>query len=142
MKDPESAESKEKSNFRFSDFYFWSYGYFCSKNCRFSMNFHDNLKNKNRKIDFSLDSAHFASFIKTGAKLRVGGLHMLSWEITGVGGPASHNKKNRHLYVRHYICRHFVCRHLVCQYYVPQLLRYLVILSKLSINQTNYWFIM
>ena len=34
------------------------------------MNFHDNSKNKNQKIDFSFDSAHCASFIIIGAKLR------------------------------------------------------------------------
>ena len=42
---------------------------------QFLMNFHDILKNKNRKnrkIDFSFDSAHCPFFIKTGAKLRGG----------------------------------------------------------------------
>ena len=34
------------------------------------MNFHDNSKNKNWEIDFSFDSAHSKSFIKTVAKLR------------------------------------------------------------------------
>ena len=37
------------------------------------MNFHDNLKNKNRKIDFSVDSAYCASSMKLGSKLREGG---------------------------------------------------------------------
>ena len=40
----------------FSDIYFSSYGHFCSENCKFSMNFPDDLKNKNRKIDSSFDS--------------------------------------------------------------------------------------
>ena len=47
---------------------------------------HDNSKNKNRKIDFSFDSAHCASFIKTEAKLRgesvyhqLGNTLMLIW---------------------------------------------------------------
>ena len=46
---------------------------FCSENCKFSMNFHDNLKNKNRKnlkISFSFVSAHCASVMKVGSKLR------------------------------------------------------------------------
>ena len=44
------------------------------------MNFNDNLKNKNWKIVFSFDSAYCASFIKMGAKLRGGGLHIFSWK--------------------------------------------------------------
>ena len=35
------------------------------------MNFHDNSKDKNRKIDFSFVSDHSASFMKTGAKLHI-----------------------------------------------------------------------
>ena len=49
----------------FSDFYFFNYGYFCTQNYRFSMNFHDNSKNKNRKIylfTFSFDSEHCAPY--------------------------------------------------------------------------------
>ena len=53
---------------------------FVLKAPQFSMNFHDNPKNKNQKIDFSFDSAHCTSFIKMGAKLRGGGLYILSWE--------------------------------------------------------------
>ena len=40
------------------------------------LSFHDNSKNENRKNwknNFSFDSAHCASFIKTGEKLKVGG---------------------------------------------------------------------
>ena len=37
------------------------------------MNFHYNSKNKNRKIDFSFDSAHCASFMNVGSKLKEGG---------------------------------------------------------------------
>ena len=37
---------------------------------QFSMNIHDNSKNKKRNIDFSFDSAHCASFFTTEAKLR------------------------------------------------------------------------
>ena len=33
MKDAKSAKSKEKSNSDFSNFYFSSFGDFCSKNC-------------------------------------------------------------------------------------------------------------
>ena len=76
----------------FSDFHFSSYGHFLDIfghfASQFSMNFYDNSKNKNRenwKIDFSFVSAHYASSIKTGSKLRggrgTGGLHILSWEI-------------------------------------------------------------
>ena len=48
-------------------------GHFCSKNCQYSMNFHDNSKNKNQKYDFTFDSAHCPSFMKMGANLREGG---------------------------------------------------------------------
>ena len=37
------------------------------------MNFRDDSKNKIRKIDFSFDSAHCASFMKMGAKMRWAG---------------------------------------------------------------------
>ena len=37
------------------------------------MNFHDNPKNKNWKIDFSFDSTHCEFFMKVGSKLRGGG---------------------------------------------------------------------
>ena len=53
-----------------SDFYFLSFSHFCSKNCQFSMNFHDNSKNKNWKIVFSSVLAHCESFMKVGSKLR------------------------------------------------------------------------
>ena len=80
MKDAESAESKEKSNFRF---FFSSCGHFCSKNCQFSMNLYENSENKNKKnqkIDFSFVSAHCASFMKVGSKRRGegGSMHILS----------------------------------------------------------------
>ena len=78
MKDAECAESSEKSIFRFLSFRVMVI--FVLKSPQFSMNFHDNSKNKNRKIDFSLDSAHYVSFIIKGEKLRGGGLHILSWE--------------------------------------------------------------
>ena len=48
----------------FPIFIFWViviFSHFCSKNCQFSMNFHDNSKNSDRKIDFLFDSAHCAS---------------------------------------------------------------------------------
>merc|ERR1719154_279999 len=38
----------------------------------FSMNFHDNSKNKNRKIYFLFASAYCASFMKVESKLGVG----------------------------------------------------------------------
>ena len=73
---------KNQSN-DFSDFYFSSYDHFCTQNCQFSMNCHDNSKNKDRKIDFSFDSAYCASFFKMEAKLRGrrAGVHILSWEL-------------------------------------------------------------
>ena len=43
---------------------------FFTQTHQFSMNFHDNLKNKNRKIYFSFVSTHCLSFIKTESKLR------------------------------------------------------------------------
>ena len=48
------------------------------------MNSHDNSKNKNRKIHFSFESTHCASFMKVGSKLKGegrsrGGLYILSW---------------------------------------------------------------
>ena len=49
--------------------------HFCSKNCQFSMNFHDNSRNRNRKsrkIVYSFVSAHCASFMKVRSKLRGG----------------------------------------------------------------------
>ena len=57
--------------------------HFCFKNCKFSMNFHDNSKNKSGKIVFSFVSGHCASFMKVGSKLRGGGgagLHILTWD--------------------------------------------------------------
>ena len=66
MKDAECADRKKNHISDFSDFHFPSYSPFCTKNCQFSMNFHDNSKNKNRKIDFTFSliffSAHSASF--------------------------------------------------------------------------------
>ena len=54
--------------FQFLFFELWSFLY-----PNFRWIFHDKSKNKNQKIDFSFDSAHCASFIKNGAKLRGGG---------------------------------------------------------------------
>ena len=67
IKDAECAWRNEKSVFRFLFSELWSFLY--SSRPKISMNFHDNSKNKNRKIDFLFDSEHCASFIKTGAKL-------------------------------------------------------------------------
>ena len=60
---------------KISDFKFSSYCHFYTKNCHFSKKFHDNSKNKIRKIDFSFDSAHCASFMKMRAKPRGGSAH-------------------------------------------------------------------
>ena len=56
MKNPESAEWKEKLNFRFSFFELTR-----------------KMKNKNLKVHFSFFSAHCAFFMKVGLKLRGGG---------------------------------------------------------------------
>ena len=70
----------------FSDIYFSSYRHFLVilvlELPQFSINFHDNSKNKNKKnpkIDVLFVSAHSASSMKTGSKLREC-LHILSWE--------------------------------------------------------------
>ena len=45
------------------------------------MNFQDNSKNENRKINFSFASAYSAFFKKTVSKRGDGGdLHILSWD--------------------------------------------------------------
>ena len=59
---------EKKSYFRFSFFELWSFLY--SKSHQLSMNFYNNSKNIKWKIDFSFNSEHYASFIKTGEKLR------------------------------------------------------------------------
>ena len=61
MKDAEYAESKEKSNFRF--FIFLVMVIFVLKCPQFSMSFHDNMKNKNRKNDLSFVSENCATQI-------------------------------------------------------------------------------
>ena len=55
---------------------------FVLKSSQFSMNFHDYSKNNNWKIDYSFHSAHCASLMKVGSKLKGGGgdLHILNWE--------------------------------------------------------------
>ena len=63
---------------------------------------------KNRKMDFSIELANCTCFIKTGAKLRGWGLHILSGEIPGVGGGAPYQEiipQN----ADQTVCRHFVC---------------------------------
>ena len=78
MEDAECAESKEKSNFRFFRFLFFRVMViFVLKTPQFSIHFHDNSKNKNQKIDFLSDSTHCASLIKTGIKLRGGGVYIV-----------------------------------------------------------------
>ena len=54
---------------------------FLLKSPKYSMNFHDNSKDKNKKIDFSFDLPHCTSFMKVGSELRGGGaLHITSWD--------------------------------------------------------------
>ena len=69
--------------------------FFSKIRTQFSMNFHDNLKNKNQKnwkIYFSFVSAYCTSSLKTGSKLwgrgGRGGLHILSWEKPAFLGSA------------------------------------------------------
>ena len=86
---------KKKSNFflwnvlkrmknQFSNFYFSSYGNFCTQNMvNFRWIFTHSSKNKNRQKNvfrFSFYSAHSTSFIKIWPLLRGVGLHILSWE--------------------------------------------------------------
>ena len=55
-----------------SDHYFLEFWSFLFKNCQFSINFHGKLKNrnlKNRKIVFSIVSAHCAPLMEVGTKL-------------------------------------------------------------------------
>ena len=47
-----AEHQKKKQISNFSNFYFSSYGHFCSKNCQLSINFHDNSRNKIRQIVF------------------------------------------------------------------------------------------
>ena len=72
MKDVESAEVENKCFKCKKKKGMVVFGHFHSKNCQFSMNFHDKSKNKNRTKDFSFDSAHCASFMKVRSKLRGG----------------------------------------------------------------------
>ena len=67
----------------FSDFYFSSYGYFCFKNCQFSMNFQDNSRNKNRKIVFFIRFSTLRNFHESRIKIEGRGvctLHVVSWD--------------------------------------------------------------
>ena len=63
------------------------------------MNFHDNLKIENRRIDFSFVSAHCASSIKTGSILRGEGVCISLvvkkpwWGVKGWGGKECRRKK-------------------------------------------------
>ena len=76
MKDEECDEWKEKSNFRFLFSDLWSLlVILVFKSPLFSLNFHDNSKNKNWKIYFPFISVHCASSIKTISKLRGEGVY-------------------------------------------------------------------
>ena len=68
MKDAESAESKEKSNFRFFQFLFFEFWSFLYPNFRWI--FHNDSKNKNWKKKISFYSAHCTSSKKMGSNLR------------------------------------------------------------------------
>ena len=72
IKDPESKEkSFKKSNFRFFQFLFFRVMViFVLKSSQFSKNFHDNLKNKNRKNYFSFVSAHKRIYVNSGREFR------------------------------------------------------------------------
>ena len=73
MKDEECVENQLSA---FAFFSFWDMVIFLLKTGLFSMNFEYkidlNSKNKNRIIDFSFDSALFASFMKIGPFLKGG----------------------------------------------------------------------
>ena len=72
---------------KFPVFYFSRNGHFCSKKYQFSMNFHDNSTNKNRKIYFLFASAHCAYFIKVGSKLSGRGVVCIFLVGTEQGNP-------------------------------------------------------
>ena len=62
--------------------------HFCTQITPIFDEFNDNSKNKNPKISFLFDSAHCASFMETGSKLRGGGkAPMKEVCISLVGGP-------------------------------------------------------
>ena len=79
IKNAGCAETNEKSIFRFLRF-----SVFEIQNCQFSMSFHDNSKNKNRKIYFSFDSA-LLIFYENWSKTEV----CISLIGTGLIGPMS-----------------------------------------------------
>ena len=78
LKVPESAESKEKSNWRFLRFLFFELWYFLRHHqLNFRWIFHDDSENKNRRmflLFFSFYSEHSATSVKTGSKLRERGI--------------------------------------------------------------------
>ena len=60
-----------------SDIYFSSFGHLCIKNCQFSMNFHDNSKNKNPKYRFFIRFSTLRIFHENGSKTERGeGVHI------------------------------------------------------------------
>ena len=83
MKDAEHAESKEKSNFRFSFFKLWWFLWRHHPN--FQCIFHDNLKNKKSKnflIIFFILFSTLRIIHENRIKTEKGGdLHVVSWEI-------------------------------------------------------------
>ena len=95
MNDTESAEAKEKANFRFLRLLFfelWSFLYSNHPNFRWIFTI-ANSKSKNRKIEFSFVSAYWASSIKTGSKLRgKRGLHILRWEKSVIAQDTCSNR--------------------------------------------------
>ena len=105
MKGTECTESKDKSNFLFFRFLFFVLWLFLYPNFRWI--FHENSKNKNWKIlkfDFSFDSAHCASFIKTGAKLKGGSALNLMvgsfWRGGGGGSPDRYLGQGDQFFIR------------------------------------------
>ena len=69
MEDRKLAEQKEKPIFRFFRFLFFElWSFFVTSSHQFLMNFHDNTKNINRKMDFSFVETHCAFSIKMGSK--------------------------------------------------------------------------
>ena len=87
-------------------FIFWAMVIFVLKKLQFSMNLHDNSKNRNF---FLFYSAHCASFVKTGAKLRGRGSAYPHLGNTRYGGGAPHKKKSTFCLFRNCLVGILVC---------------------------------
>ena len=83
------------------------------------MNFHDNSEKKNRKTDFSFDSAHCTCFMKVGSKLG-GGLHIVSWDTASSANRSveyTQFSKQNYIQNKTYIYKQIYIQYLyICKY--------------------------